>query len=98
MTPALGAPAGVGVVEAFLQSLGIRSRRPPSWRALVISILIAGPLYGAIMGSYAYGSGADRWLMVLYAAAKMPMLILVTSLLCLPGFFVLTTVLGLRED
>jgi hypothetical protein len=88
----------VGVVGAFLENLGIRSRRPPSWRALVISILIAGPLYGAIMGSYAYGSGADRWLMVLYAAAKMPMLILVTSLLCLPGFFVLSTVLGLRED
>ena len=50
------------------------------------------------MGSYAFGSGPDRLLMVLYAAVKMPLLVLVTSVLCLPAFFVLTTVLGLRDD
>jgi hypothetical protein len=63
---------------------------------LIATILIAGPLYGAVMGSYAFSS-AERLLMVLYAAIKMPLLIGVTGLLCLPGFFVLSTVLGLRD-
>jgi hypothetical protein len=67
------------------------------WRLLVATVLVAGPLYGAVMGSYAFHS-AERLLMVLYAAIKMPVLIGVTGLLCLPGFFVLTTVLGLRDD
>lgn len=85
-------------LDDFVQDLGIRSRRAPPWRALVVCIAVAGPLYGALMGSYALDSGPDRVLMVVYAAVKMPLLILVTSLLCLPGFFVLTTVLGLRDD
>jgi len=85
-------------LEDFVQSLGIRSPSAPHWKALLLCIVIAGPLYGALMGSYAFDSGPDRLLMVLYAAVKMPLLVLVTSLLCLPGFFVLTTVLGLRDD
>ncbi len=68
---------------------------PIPW--LLATILIAGPLYGALMGSYELVS-AERLLMVLFAAVKMPLLILVTSALCLPGFFVLSTVLGLRDD
>src|SRR5262249_6219663 len=32
------------------------------------------------------------------AAVKVPLLIFVTTVVCLPGFFVLNTVLGLRED
>src|SRR3954469_10937087 len=85
-------------LDDFVPDLGIRSRRAPPWRAPLACILIAGPLYGALMGSYAFESGSDRVLMVLYAAVKMPLLVLVTSVLCLPGFFVLTTVLGLRDD
>jgi hypothetical protein len=67
-----------------------------TWKHLAATILIAGPFYGALMGSFAFTS-AERLLMVAYAAIKMPLLIGVTSLLCLPGFFVLTTILGLRD-
>lgn len=70
---------------------------PPRASRLVLTMLVAGPLYGAVMGSYGLVS-EERWLMVLYAAVKMPLLMLATGGLCLPGFFVLTTVLGLRED
>jgi hypothetical protein len=36
--------------------------------------------------------------MVFYAAVKVPLLIATTTALCLPGFFVLNTVAGLRDD
>jgi hypothetical protein len=36
--------------------------------------------------------------MIVYAAVKVPLLIFVTTAVCLPGFFVLNTVLGLRDD
>ncbi len=74
-----------------------RAGPPVSRGALAATVLIAGPLYGAVMGSYAFSS-AERLLMVLYAAIKMPVLIFGTGALCLPGFFVLSTVLGLRDD
>lgn len=82
--------------DTYLHELiGPRARGlPTTW--LLATILIAGPLYGAVMGSFAFTS-AERLLMVLYAAIKMPLLIGVTGLLCLPGFFVLSTVLGLRD-
>lgn len=69
--------------------------RPAWW--LPAMILVFGPLYGGVMGSYGFDS-PERLLMVLYSAAKVPLLLAVTSLLCLPGFFVLNTILGLRDD
>lgn len=66
-------------------------------RTLVLVIFTAGPMYGAIMGSYALHSGV-RLLLCVYAAIKMPLLVLVTAGLCLPAFFVLNTVAGLRGD
>ncbi len=33
-----------------------------------------------------------------YSAAKVPLLLAVTTLICLPNFFVLNTILGLRDD
>ncbi|MDA1265659.1 MAG: hypothetical protein O2816_11325 [Planctomycetota bacterium] len=70
----------------------VGSRRAP-WLALCTFIVVAGPLYGLVMGSYA-GSGRQA----LYAASKMPLLLGLSSLVCLPNFFILNTVLGLRED
>lgn len=49
------------------------------------------------MGSFHFDR-PERILQVLYSASKMPLLLLTTSALCLPGFFVLNTVLGLRND
>ncbi len=66
-------------------------------RQLVLLVLVFGPLYGAFMGSFQLDS-PERLLQVLFAAVKMPILLFATSALCLPGFFIFNTVLGLRED
>jgi hypothetical protein len=66
-------------------------------RSLILLIALAGPLYGAFMGAYGFNS-AERILMVLYSATKMPILILGTTVVCLPAFFAFNTVLGLRAD
>ncbi len=84
-----------------LDSLFARLSRA-EWEALpahtlLIVVFTAGPFYGAFMGSYALYS-ADRLLLCLYAAIKMPLLVLVTAGLCLPAYFVLNTLAGLRED
>ena len=71
---------------------GLRAR----W-LLPAMVLLFGPLYGAFMGSFHLDS-PERLLMVLYSALKVPLLLFATSVLCLPGFFVLNTVLGLRDD
>lgn len=60
-------------------------------------VLVFGPLYGAFMGSY-HLDAPQRLLIVLYSAIKVPLLLFATSVVCLPGFFVLNTVLGLRDD
>jgi len=68
-----------------------------SWKVLALVIVVFGPVYGAVMGSYAF-AGPERLLQVLYSAVKVPMLLLVTTGICLPGFFVISTVAGVRDD
>ena len=63
------------------------------WRMLLLTIGVAGALYGAVMGSFGL-----RPLQALYSASKVPLLLGISSVVCLPSFFVLHTVLGLRED
>lgn len=67
------------------------------WRWLLAIILIFGPLYGLSMGSFSATEPA-RWLLSVYSAIKVPLLLGTTTLICLPGYFVLNTVLGLRDD
>lgn len=69
--------------------------RPAWW----LPAMVCGfaPLYGAVMGSFCLDS-PDRLLLVAYSAIKVPLLLFATSVLCLPGFFVLNTLLGLRDD
>lgn len=66
-------------------------------RTLAMGILVAAPIYGAFMGSFEFADIA-RLKMVAYAAIKAPLLIGITSLFCLPAFFVINTILGLRAD
>jgi len=86
--------------DAFLRGGGLfapaRSAERPWWW-LPVMIIAFSSLYGAVMGTYHLDSTA-RLVQVGYSAAKVPLLLLVTSLLCLPAFFVLNTVLGLRDD
>lgn len=90
----------LAIADGLIKDLGrprLGGLADRDWRPLALLILAAGPLYGAFMGSFALDS-AERLLMVLYAAAKVPVLILATTLVCLPAFFALNTVLGLRGD
>lgn len=61
------------------------------------SICLGGGFYGAIMGSFS-GLSPDRLLQVLYSTIKVPILLIATTLLATPSFFVLNTILGLRND
>jgi hypothetical protein len=60
-------------------------------------VCLCGTAYGLVMGSFGGWSGTRIW-QVLYSAAKVPLLLLGTFTLCLPSFFVLNTLAGLRSD
>ena len=69
----------------------------PRWWLYPFIVLLAGAIYGGTMGSWNLET-SDRLLLIPYAAIKVPMLILITTAICLPGYFVLSTVIGLRSD
>lgn len=56
-----------------------------------------GLLYGAVMGTFG-GVRGERALQLLYSGLKVPLLLMVTFGLSLPSFFVLNTLLGVRDD
>ena len=66
------------------------------WPGLA-AVAAGGAAYGAVMGAFG-GLGGDRALQVVFSAAKVPLLILVRTALALPSFFVVNTLLGLRDD
>lgn len=65
----------------------------PSNRACVVVGAAGCALAGLALGS----SSGNVW-MAVSAALKVPLLIALTAGLCLPSFFVVNTVLGLRDD
>lgn len=73
----------------------VSTRRIPWWFYPVV-VLVMGGMYGAVMGSWDI-AGNGRWRLVPYAAIKVPLLILSTTAICLPAYFVLATVLGVRN-
>lgn len=86
--------------DEFLRGTGpfspaAQTSRPGWW--LPVMVLTFGPVYGAVMGSFNLVS-VDRLWLVLFSGIKVPLLLLATSVVCLPGFFVLNTILGLRDD
>lgn len=60
---------------------------------LLLLLIVACFAYGAIMGSYGL-----RPLQMLYSGLKVPILLTASSLICLPSFFLINTLLGLRDD
>ena len=72
-------------------------RRLPVLASLIAAIVAYGMFYGAVMGSYGGANGWRLWQAV-YSAAKVPLLLGATFWLSLPFFFVLNTLLGLRDD
>ena len=71
--------------------------RPRPLAHLLAFILVCGVFYGAVMGSFG-GVTGPRALQPVYSGVKVPLLLTVTFALSLPSFFVLNTVLGVRDD
>ena len=97
------AAAVPGLADRF-EALSARIGRPEragaaalSLRQVLGAIVVGGAFFGAVMGTYLVGV-PGRWPLVLYAAIKVPALIMITTAVCVPAFFVLNTVLGLRDD
>jgi hypothetical protein len=82
-------------IHSFLQCRGRFSVHESTvpWRHLGGFLLLGGFLYGAAMGMY-----NARALQAIYSGTKVPLLLLVSSGICLPSFFILNTILGLRDD
>jgi hypothetical protein len=76
---------------------GVESKTPDAWIRWIGDGLLFGMLYGAAMGCFG-GWSEQRAGQVLFSALKVPLLLQVTFVLSLPSFFVLNTLLGLRED
>jgi hypothetical protein len=66
-------------------------------RSILLTLIIASALYGGVMGSWEVHE-ADRWKLVLFGMVKMPLLVVATTLVCLPGFVVLNNIAGVRDD
>jgi hypothetical protein len=64
---------------------------------LLALVGLFGLCYGAVMGTFG-GVRGERALQPLYSGLKVPLLLLVTFGLSLPSFFVLNTLLGVRDD
>lgn len=79
-------------IEALLRRPGLSGAR----HALA-AIALATPAYGLVMGAY-NGLAGDRALLPVYAAVKLPLMLTVTALVCIPGFVVINLVLGLGHD
>lgn len=60
-------------------------------------VLCFGIFYGALMGTFS-GLAPGRVQQLLFSGLKVPLLLLVTFGLCLPSFFVVNTIAGLRDD
>lgn len=73
----------------------------PLWRVVVI-LLVCGPIYGIAMGAYAYVVGARSFTaqvpQLIYSGVKVPMLLGMTVAIAMPSFFVLNSLMGLRDD
>lgn len=86
--------ASLSQVDLLLRGAGrFRAGAATPWRALAAIVAIGGALHGAAMGSF-----AGRPLGCLYSALKVPLLLAVSTALCLPLAYALHALLGLRDD
>jgi len=61
---------------------------------VVSTMIVFGGIYGSVMGSF----GGARFYQILFSAIKLPILLAATFTLSLPSFFVVSTLMGLRDD
>lgn len=79
--------------NALAQLLRSGPGTAPSPRACLLLGLSGAALMGTALGS----SSGEPWLGV-YATVKVPLLLALSALLCLPSWYVVNSVLGLRDD
>jgi hypothetical protein len=86
-------------VEGVLRGDSARANdaAPTPWPQSMGYVIVFGCAYGALMGTFGGVTGERLW-MVLFAALKVPLLLVITFLLCIPSFFVLNTLFGVRDD
>jgi len=84
----------MSIIPVILRADTPAQRRPLRARDLLPIIILGGMIHGGVMGSF---GGMRPWQM-LYSAVKLPMLLGISFSLTLPSFFILNTLLGLRED
>lgn len=77
--------------------------RDASWQAasvrLIACLFSAAILYGAVMGSFRAFGDQPQWLLQMaYSAIKAPLLLSGAFVISLPSIFVLSSLLGLRND
>jgi len=87
-------------VEDFLRGRGhfaVGASLAGRLRWLLLFLVVFGMFYGAVMASFT-GLMPGRYHQLIYIGVKVPLLLLVTFALCLPSFFVINTVVGLRDD
>ena len=65
--------------------------------ALVLGVGACLMGYGALMATFD-GLGMERWVQMVYSALKVPILLAGTAAVSLPSYFVIQTLLGLRDD
>jgi hypothetical protein len=66
---------------------------------LIGQLVLFGLLYGVAMGSFRGLVAQSQWLrQMIYAAAKVPLLLTTTFAISFPSFFVVNSLLGLRRD
>jgi len=70
----------------------VGSGRPPITRIVLITA-VSGFTYGAVMGFFGH-----RGLQAFYSGLKTPMLLGITTIICLPSYYVINALLGLRSD
>ena len=89
---AMGPFSVVGAVlrapGAFIRDLRSESHLGGYGLSLALTTLLFSAAYGAILGLFQPG------LQTLYAAAKLPVVVLGTSLMCTPTFYVFNAILG----
>jgi hypothetical protein len=86
--------------DRILRGSPVEADRAPPARTLLRSLastLIAGMIYGAVMGTFG-GFGGDRVWQIVFSSLKVPLLLVATFALSLPSFFVLNSLFGVRSD
>lgn len=87
--------ASHNVLQSIAHATAVAPRA--SARQCAAAIIVCGLAYGAVMGSLS-GFAPGHWRQIVYSAVKVPLLLGVTSAVCVPSFFVLNSLLGVRGD